>query len=609
MASEKDFGIKRSPTQNPRKSPVRETEPQRRECYIQTKFREDIRHIKSYLHTDITKFRLGNPIIKEFMWNFQTTFNTAHLQSVSYFLTTLGFREKVDENMPNLTVFRFPLPIEEHSIHVKITEQTSRIIIHAHLDRKIHTEFKYNDFTTYLLSELEKFLRNIYRPSFMNRQMRITPQPLSESELQEIQEEQMYTEITSETKFSLIKKIKFQFTQYISEIKAQSFAESKSQKRFISSRRMFEIAFSLITSNINQEDNHLLEQIEFNIKLFLFGEINIIYPELRESYEESIRPKEPKGSSPRFFSEIPVKDKTIIEETTLSPLSENSDRLQRTNPPEKVSKEKQGTISNTRYGESIRKAPFVRDGKKEEKIDSEITKRDQRINFWKHEVLSKFAELLNEDYEEARMNNRYAININNVRNNVRDYFRKTIKSESTEEQAHFKKALEILDSKQVQSHFNKARKYLEIVVNEQVETENREKAEFNTFFKEFLKRKFEECYNKAYMEDRYDLDIKNVRSQIITSLEKEIIEEEFQFVDNYINNAKKHLWSKDFERAFRDLRKKLKTNIEKSRYKAQREKEENRKYKLNSSSWVLGFILGFSLLVFGILAIIIYLPK
>lgn len=111
------------------------------------------------------------------------------------------------------------------------------------------------------------------------------------------------------------------------------------------------------------------------------------------------------------------------------------------------------------------------------------------------------------------------------------------------------------------------------------------------------------------MEDRYDLDIKNVRSQIITSLEKEIIEEEFQFVDNYINNAKKHLWSKDFERAFRNLRKKLKTNIEKARYEAHLEKEENRKYKLNSSSWVLGFILGSSLLVFGILAIIIYLPK
>ena len=345
MASDKDFAVDRNPTQDPRINPVRETESKRRERYIQTKFREDVRHITRFLHTDITKFRLGNPIIKEFMWNFQATFNTTHLQSISYFLTTIGFKEKVEENMPGLTVFRYPLPIEGQSIHVKITEQTSRIIIHAHMDKKIHTEHEHNDFTTYLLSELGKFLQNIYEPLFMRRQMKLTPQWLRDTEIQEPLKEQINAEITSDTDVQLIKKIKSQFTQNIPEIKAKCLGESMSRNRLIPTGRIREIAYQLVTSNLEQDEIQNLRHVELNLKIFLADRIDIIYSDLKKIYMQE-KNKNPPPPRRQFFPKEYVKRSEILKASTPevpAPLPQKLDKIPKEVLTEKIVEKRQIT--------------------------------------------------------------------------------------------------------------------------------------------------------------------------------------------------------------------------------------------------------------------------
>jgi hypothetical protein len=285
MASEKEYNINRPSTQAPRTPPAKEQETQRKEYYIRRVFREDVRQIKALLLTDITQFTQGKDIVKEILWSFHHPNYGSYFHSISYFLTSLGFKENPKENALNLTVFRKKLPKDEHSIHVKVIEHAKAFNIHAHMDKQVHVDHEHNKFTSFLLNKLRSYLENIYKAAFTSREMNIIPKKLSVVPKRSSPKPKVQEPSKRQDKINtLFMKFKSRFRQHIPEIKSKSLSESLERNNLISNKRMREIAYQTITSSWSLNEIQKIRHSRHNIDTFLKREIDTLYPRLRKNY-------------------------------------------------------------------------------------------------------------------------------------------------------------------------------------------------------------------------------------------------------------------------------------------------------------------------------------
>lgn len=232
----------------------------------------------------------------------------------------------------------------------------------------------------------------------------------------------------------------------------------------------------------------------------------------------------------------------------------------------------------------------------EEKIKKMAEER--KIRQWENQIFEMVEEVLDERYEDFRVHNKTALNINSIENEVRRRIRREV---SFKEKKYFSEAFRIFSLRQILDLFEEKKTLLEKVVHEQREREEFEKLAFNKFLERLRKEQFSKFYEDSISTKQYNFEKKEIREKLGTLFDLQFNQNnEFNYINMHIKTFQKYLRSREFDDDFRHLMRKIKQYIR----KLKREKKMERRGISDKWRYRLIIFLSFIAITFLIILII-----
>lgn len=495
-------------------------------------------------------------IFKYLIWNVDLETSNEDYKLIQLYLNEIGLN--LTESTKYSHKFR-NFHANQALIHVEVYQKPESFWISAHIDIECHSKVLYNEQTSRLLSELGVFLIRACKQS----RYCLRSESYSKKEKRETPEFKDYNTLLRE---SVNKIFLSKYNQLIDGIVILSLRE----KHFINRNQSREVIWTQFkeTSNLNLDNGIIVNELDDLIE----RSFNKLCKEAKQRYENKLRENNFLKSNSQSIDRL-----TIFEEDTQKSSSNKS----------KKKKEKK----KKRYKLDVKEKLETKRFEKEKDFDPELQRKNIRIKDLKEQIVLKFYEVLDEYYENAKVRDRTAININNIRNTVRDFFRNQLPSRQSEEKKLFLEAFKILDSPSIQNYFGKRKEELNEEVDKQLENKRKEDMEFNTIFKNFRNEVFSSFYSKGLGQERYDFKKKEMREQLITSLKDQNEKlKDFHYLDRHVDTFKNYLYSEEFDedykRLIRDLKKEIKWTMKSYQVKKKQEMID----KKSSIKWVLGII-------------------
>lgn len=513
------------------------------------KFRGSIRRFKGTSEADN-----NSKYYRHILWkvNFTHTPSKKCFDLISRFLNYFGMDLIKKEGIS----YHFRQVYEDIiKIHVKVHQEENCFRINAHIDIDPHKEVLYNDVTSGLLCDLSDFLTS----KVVQSQVILISKHHKKNEEQEKSE-------TIDLNISINDAVRNHFSskkaQIINEITFRSFKRNQflsyEKTKFLIQELFFK-GFELINDK---------KHICYELEVLIDKEIDEIIAIAKQQFEARL--KENRDLSIRRESLSKRQKSTVIKVKT------QDYNIHKRNKKRKVIK-------------SVDKKKAEKEEKDERKQQDIIAmqKKERRINNWKKLIMDKFLELLDEEFEKQRANNRTSLNINIIKNKVNKFFREKLKSEVPKGKKYFSEAFKILESKEVLSNFNKTKSLLEELVFTQIESENREKEEFKSLLERFLKEVYSQIHSNAVADELHNLEKNEVIVWIINSFERRSGTMGFNYIEP-IAKVKEYFYSQKFKDDFS----KLQCDVRKDIKRFRKERERERKEKLKDSLFQLYIILG-----------------
>lgn len=493
-------------------------------------FKHSIKVIRKLLYSD--SFVRESKYHRHILWNMGRSPSEEDLEPISYFLA----QNEIFLEEPRRDIFNFfhkPSSGKRNPIHIKVKREASGFRINAHIDLVPHEEVYYTKLTSKILSELSCLIQRINN----NAKVALISFPYTEPIEKEIQKEKAI----EKERFSIRSRIGSYINLISNEIIERGISQSIEEKEKVSQ----EFIELLIQDQVNNRFEYISQDNIFKKELhsLIARKIGEIMECINIRYEEALQ-----VSKELKEIDLPQESENEISQQLIHADNKTSNSLEPAEAP--LIKE-----------EHVKKEKKSRDLKRLQRQREEDLKRieeEEKVGKWEHLIIEKYKEVLEETYEEFRVRNATALNINSILNEVE----RRLTEGAPSERKYISRACSEFDLKKVESLFNDTKRRLEEVVYEQRERKKHEKLEFDNFLTRFCREQFDKLYEESINKTQYRAkpERRQIKEKLKSMFDVQFNQnQEFNYTDMHNNSFHTYLKSAEFKKDFQTLNRRIKS--------------------------------------------------